>query len=67
MEHVTTNGIPQMVTVADVLAASRLPRTNVYRLLKDGRLQSVRVGKRILIPKAAVIELLTPTNQAMKK
>jgi hypothetical protein len=53
--------IPEMVTVKDFRAASGLPRSNVYRLLKS--VPHVKVGKRILIPRAAVVALLTPKSK----
>lgn len=60
MGHISVNDLPKMTTVTAIVAASKLPRSNVYRLLKNGDLKSVKIGRRRLIPVEAVIELLTP-------
>ena len=46
------------LTIRQATEFTGLPRTAVYKLLGDGTLPSVRVGRRRLIPKRALIELL---------
>lgn len=45
-------------SVLEVMAATGLGRTTVYKLLSTGGLQSVRVGRRRLILAESVDELL---------
>ena len=44
--------------VRDAVAFSGLSRTALYELIQSGELASVRIGKRRLIPKRALVQLL---------
>lgn len=37
-------------------------RSSVERAIRDGRLRAVKFGGRVLIPREAIEELLTPTG-----
>lgn len=47
-------------SVAETEYLSGLSRTNIYRLIAMGKLKTVKVGGRRLIPAQALRELLAP-------
>jgi excisionase family DNA binding protein len=50
--------LPEVLTPKEVRAFLRLGRNAVYAALQDGKIRSVRVGQKFLIPKAALREFL---------
>ena len=48
----------QVYTPAEVCAVLGLSRSSVYLRLREGSIPHVRVGRRILIPKSALAEML---------
>lgn len=48
-----------VVTVDDVMKMLHIGRNNVYKLLNDNSIKTVKVGKRFIIPKRSVIEFAT--------
>jgi excisionase family DNA binding protein len=48
MSHAATPvyGLPRLLTVDETAAFLRIDRSSVYRLEREGELQSVRVGRR---------------------
>lgn len=44
--------------INDVMEATGLGRTTVFALIKDGKLRSVKVGRRRLVPAAALNEFI---------
>lgn len=44
--------------INDVMEATGLGRTTVFGLIKDGKLRSVKVGRRRLVPAAALDEFI---------
>jgi len=46
----------QLLTIAEVCELTRLGRTRVYDELRTGRLRSIKVGRRRLVPDAAISE-----------
>ena len=48
-----------VVTVDDVMKMLHLGKNNVYKLLRDNSIKSVKVGKRFIIPKRSVINFVT--------
>ena len=48
-----------VVTVDDVMKMLHLGKNNVYKLLRDNSIKSVKVGKRFIIPKRSVIDFVT--------
>lgn len=55
--------LPQVYTVSESMAALRCSKSKVYRLTRSGHLVAVKVGNRLLIPKSAVLALLTPKGR----
>lgn len=47
------------LTVAEAMAVLGISRTLAYRLIKDGKLPVIRLGKRVLIPVSALEKILT--------
>ena len=45
--------------VSDAVEFTRLGRATLYRLMDDGKLPWVKIGTRRLIPRRALIELLS--------
>ena len=48
-----------VVTVDDVMKMLHLGKNNVYKLLRDNSIKSVKLGKRFIIPKRSVINFVT--------
>lgn len=48
----------KVMTVAEAAAALRLSRNATYAAIAAGELPSLRVGRRILVPRAALYRLL---------
>lgn len=48
----------QLNTVKDVVARTKLSRSTVYVEMASGRLRSVKVGRRRLIPESQLIEYI---------
>ena len=55
---------PSPFTIQEFIAVGRCSKSTAYRWVRSGKVPSVKIGKRILIPKAAVLKLLTPTEAA---
>jgi excisionase family DNA binding protein len=49
---------PRLLTVPEVSDVLRLSERQVWRLISDGRLRVMRVGRRVVIRPEAVIALL---------
>jgi excisionase family DNA binding protein len=60
MSHVE----PLTVTVPQAAKLIGVGTTTAWELVHSGRLRSVRLGRRVLIPRSAIIELLGEDDQA---
>jgi excisionase family DNA binding protein len=49
---------PLAYSIADACKVSSIGRTNLYALIKAGKLDSRKVGKRTLIPAASLQRLI---------
>jgi excisionase family DNA binding protein len=49
---------PNLLTVAEVAAMMRVSKMTVYRLVHDGRLPALQVGRSFRIPRAAIDDYL---------
>lgn len=47
-----------VLTVKETKEILRIGFNKVYELLKNGDIRSLRIGKKIIIPKTAVVEYL---------
>ena len=51
-------GEPDVMQVKDVVRLLHCSKNTVYALIKSGTLESVKVGRNILIPKSLLVEFL---------
>ena len=58
MQELQFDNYPDIVTPEDIQKMLRIGRNSVYYLLKQGKIKSLRVGKKYLIPKTSVINFL---------
>ena len=49
---------PDVVEVEDLQKMLRLGRNAIYRILKEGKIKTIKIGKRYIVPKRSVIEFL---------
>ncbi len=47
-----------IVSVDDVMKMLHIGRSNVYKLLRDKEIKSIRIGVKYIIPKKSIIEFL---------
>jgi len=45
---------PLLYSIAEIPALTRLGRSIIYREIAEGRLETVKVGRRRLVPRAAL-------------
>ncbi len=53
---------PELMTVMEAAKILRLGKNKTYDLVNSGRLSSIKVGGRIIIPKMCIVEFLTDSN-----
>lgn len=51
--------LPELLTPMEVRTFLGLSRGSVYKLIESGELPARRLGRRIFIPKAALMEVVT--------
>jgi len=49
---------PLVLTVLETAALLRISRNTAYSLISQGKIPAVRLGKRLLIPRRALLRLL---------
>ena len=54
----TLDSLPDVLTVAEVAKVLRIGRNAAYDSIQRGEIPSVRFGRRIVVPKAALMALL---------
>ncbi|WP_371655527.1 MULTISPECIES: helix-turn-helix domain-containing protein [unclassified Streptomyces] len=52
------DGMPELLTVREAYGKLRISKWMLYRLIRSGKLVSIRIGRRRLIPARAVSELV---------
>ena len=55
--------IPLTLTVDEAGQLLRIGRNNMYRLVNSGQIQSIKVGRTILIPRNALVRFLSAFDQ----
>ena len=58
------DNLPLLLTVHDLASLLRIGRNVAYQLVKDGAIQSIRVGRSIRIPRNALIQFVDNTQQS---
>ena len=56
--------LPLLLTVEEMASVLRIGRNAAYQLVKDGNLQSIRIGRCIRIPRAALLQFIECTQQS---
>lgn len=51
-----------VLTVGEAAKLLRLSKTTTYDQIRQGSIPSIRMGKRILVPRAALIRMLEETT-----
>lgn len=49
---------PDVLTVPDVIRLLRIGKNSVYGLIKEGKIGSIKHGKKIIVPKVCLVEYL---------
>lgn len=58
---VSIDSLPLALTVSEAGTVLRIGRSAAYELVRCGRLRSVRIGKKIIVPRDAICEFLSMT------
>ena len=53
---------PDVLTVPDVVRLLQFGKNTVYSLIKEGRISSIKQGKKIIVPKVCLVEFLTDSG-----
>jgi excisionase family DNA binding protein len=53
----------QTMNVREFMAVSGLSRSFTYKLIKEGMIPVIRLGRKVLIPAAAALQLLNAEMQ----
>lgn len=56
------NTYKDILVVEDVMDILKIGRNSAYKLIKDGKLKSKKVGRKIIIPKIYMIDFLVGTD-----
>jgi excisionase family DNA binding protein len=59
MPNLTTEQVARLNSIEDVMDRLKIGRSRVYEELGTGRLRSVKVGRRRLIPESAIVEFIS--------
>lgn len=57
-----TESLPLVLTVPEAAKKLRIGLGRCYELTRCGQLRSIKIGKRILVPRAAILEFLGMTE-----
>lgn len=49
-----------VMTIEDCVEVLGISKPTVYRLLQEGRIQCVRIGRRYIVPRKSVAEFIYP-------
>ena len=63
MDATTFETLPLLLTVEELASVLRIGRNPAYQLVKEGNIQSIRVGRSIRIPRNALIQFVERTHQ----
>ena len=58
MDTYELDRLPDVLTVDETAGVLRLGRNTVYEAIREGQLPSIRIRRRILIPKSALLRWL---------
>lgn len=52
-----------LLTIPEACAAIRVGRTKFYQLLNSGEIKAVKIGKKTLVPQAAIFQWIDGLDQ----
>jgi excisionase family DNA binding protein len=58
----TTDDLPDVLTVDETARLLRISRGLAYAGVRDGSIPTIRVGRRILVPRDALLRSLSPRS-----
>ena len=58
---------PEVLTVPEAAKILRIGKNKAYELIKNGKLSSIQLGRKTIIPKACLIDFLINDEQSAKK
>ena len=58
---------PEVLTVSETAKLLRTGKNKTYDVIRSGRLQSIKIGGKILVPKMRLIEFIISENNLPKK
>lgn len=62
MEIIAFESLPPILTVMEMASVLRIGRNAAYQLVKNGNIQSIRVGRSIRIPRKALMQFVESTQ-----
>ena len=57
----TLEALPVVLTVEEVAEVLRIGRTSAYEAVRRGEIPTVKIGRRVIVPRAALERLLAST------
>ena len=63
-KYSSLNDLPLALRVEDLMPILGIGRNTAYELVRSGQIRSIRVGRKIRIPKDAVAAFLSKSNDA---
>ncbi len=61
------NSNPTVLTVVEVAKILRIGRISAYQAIERGEVPSIRIGRRILVPRIALEQLLTRPSTSKQR
>ena len=58
---------PEVLTVSETAKLLRTGKNKTYDVIRSGRLQSIKIGGKILVPKMRLIEFIISENNLPEK
>ncbi|MGN0607387.1 MAG: helix-turn-helix domain-containing protein [Oscillospiraceae bacterium] len=62
IESIMFSNYPDVVSVDELTAMLHIGKNKAYELINSNTIQSIRIGKKYIIPKFRVIEFLMSSN-----
>lgn len=62
MEALTLANAPDLLNVREAAKLLRVSTATVYDAVKEGKLRGVKLRKRVLVPKTAIVEFMAGTT-----
>lgn len=63
LTKIDVEDLPSVLTVREVAAVLRLPRSRAYQLIQEGQIPCVRFGRSIRVPRQVLVDLLAGASE----